>query len=84
MVVPPALAPVQVVIRPDLQDRRRGEGALRRCSRIAAELTKIGVRAKADLRDNLRPGNKFFEWEKKACRCAWRSVRATWPRASSR
>ena len=35
------------------------------CSRIAAELTRVGVRAKADLRDNLRPGAKFFEWEKK-------------------
>jgi prolyl-tRNA synthetase len=28
-------------------------------------LVAAGVRAKADLRDNLRPGEKFFEWEKK-------------------
>jgi prolyl-tRNA synthetase len=65
MVVPPALAPVQVVIVPIYKTEDEAKSLFAECSRIAAELTKAGVRAKADLRDNLRPGNKFFEWEKK-------------------
>jgi len=65
MVVPPALAPVQVVIVPIYKTDDEAKALFAECTRIAAELAKVGVRAKADLRDNLRPGNKFFEWEKK-------------------
>ncbi len=65
MVVPPALAPVQVVIVPIYKTDEEAKALSAECSRIAAELTTAGVRAKADLRDNLRPGAKFFEWEKK-------------------
>jgi prolyl-tRNA synthetase len=65
MVVPPALAPVQVVIVPIYKTEDEAKTLFAECSRIAADLTMAGVRAKADLRDNLRPGNKFFEWEKK-------------------
>lgn len=65
MVVPPALAPLQAVIVPIYKgdDEAAALGADARA--IVASLTAAGVRAKADLRDNLRPGPKFFEWEKK-------------------
>ncbi len=65
MVVPPALAPVQVVIVPIYKTDEEQKDLSAECTRIAAELKRVGVRAKADLRDNLRPGAKFFEWEKK-------------------
>jgi prolyl-tRNA synthetase len=65
MVVPPALAPVQVVVVPIYKTDEEMKELSAECSRIAAELTRVGIRAKADLRDNLRPGAKFFEWEKK-------------------
>ena len=65
MIVPPALAPVQVVVVPIYKTDDEAKALFAECTRIAAELAKVGVRAKAYLRDNLRPGNKFFEWEKK-------------------
>jgi prolyl-tRNA synthetase len=65
MVVPPALAPVQVVVVPIYKTEEEAKMLNAECTRIAASLVKAGVRAKADLRDNLRPGAKFFEWEKK-------------------
>ena len=65
MVVPPAHAPVQVVVVPIYKTDEEQAALCAECSRIVAELVKAGVRAKADLRDNLRPGAKFFEWEKK-------------------
>src|SRR6185436_18958802 len=65
MVVPPALAPVQVVIVPIYKTDDEFRELSAECARVAAELVRAGVRAKADLRDNLRPGAKFFEWEKK-------------------
>src|SRR6185295_11775322 len=65
MVVPPALAPVQVVIVPIYKTDEERKELSDECSRIAAELVRVGVRAKADVRDHLRPGAKFFEWEKK-------------------
>jgi prolyl-tRNA synthetase len=65
MVVPPALAPVQVVVVPIYKSEDEAKEMNAECARVADELNRAGVRAKADLRDNLRPGNKFFEWEKK-------------------
>ena len=65
MVVPPALAPVQAVIVPIYKTDEEAKELNAECARLAAELVRAGVRAKADLRDNLRPGAKFFEWEKK-------------------
>jgi len=65
MVVPPALASVQVVVVPIYKTDDEAKTLNAECVRIAKELNAAGVRAKADLRDNLRPGVKFFEWEKK-------------------
>jgi prolyl-tRNA synthetase len=65
MVVPPALAPVQVVIVPIYKTDEEAAQTSDACRKLAAALVAAGVRAKADVRDNLRPGAKFFEWEKK-------------------
>ncbi len=64
MVVPPKLAPIQAVIVPIYRGDEAGE-LVADAEKIAADLRAAGVRVKADTRDALRPGAKFFEWEKK-------------------
>jgi len=64
LVVPPRLAPVQVVIVPIL----RGDDVtpiLEKAEQVRLQLKAAGVRAKVDARENLSPGAKYFEWERK-------------------
>jgi prolyl-tRNA synthetase len=61
LVLPPALAPYQVVIVPIGRDNWR-ETVLPRALEINAELAGAGIRVTLDDRDE-RPGWKFSEWE---------------------
>ncbi|MDX2175712.1 MAG: proline--tRNA ligase [Candidatus Sumerlaeia bacterium] len=62
--LPPRIAPVQAVAVPIYKAGL--EGALNtKCEEIVKRLKAAGVRARADLRDTLRPGFKFTEWEVK-------------------
>ena len=63
LVVPPRLAPVQAVIVPIL---RGDDAAVRsKADEVAARLKDAGVRVKIDARENLNPGAKYYEWERK-------------------
>ena len=64
LVVPPRLAPTQVVIVPILKGDDPG-AVLDKCDEVKKRLADSGIRAKVDARDNLSPGAKFFEWERK-------------------
>ncbi len=64
IVVPPRLAPTQVVIVPILVGDDT-DAILRKVDEVAARLKEKGVRVKVDARDNLSPGAKFYEWERK-------------------
>ncbi len=61
LVLPPVVAPVQVVIVPIAQKKA---GVLEKCVEIKETLEKAGVRVKLDDGDN-SPGWKFNEWEMK-------------------
>jgi prolyl-tRNA synthetase len=65
LVCPPRLAPVQVAIVPiwKSDDERAQVAAV--AVQVKAELDRAGVRVALDLRDNLKPGAKYFEWEAK-------------------
>jgi prolyl-tRNA synthetase len=65
MVVPPALAPLQAVIVPIYKGDDEKGPLSDDAKAMSDALAAAGVRSRADLRDNLRPGPKFFEWEKK-------------------
>lgn len=65
LVVPPKLAPHQVVIVPIYRSEDDRAGLIEAGEAIAAEARGLGVRIKVDDRDHLKPGAKFFEWEKK-------------------
>ncbi len=64
LVVPPRLAPVQVVIVPILRGDDTGP-VLEKAEELRARLHEMGVRARVDARDKLSPGAKYFEWERK-------------------
>jgi prolyl-tRNA synthetase len=61
LVLPPAIAPYQVVVVPIGRENWR-ETVLPRAREIQQELTLAGVRVTLDERDE-RPGWKFSEWE---------------------
>ncbi|MEZ4237572.1 MAG: proline--tRNA ligase [Myxococcota bacterium] len=63
LVLPPKVAPVQVVIVPVYKSAER-DTVMAAVDQLFAAL-KGAVRVKVDDRDNLRPGAKFFEWEQK-------------------
>ena len=64
LVIPPRLAPTQVVIIPILAGEDTS-GVREKADEVLARLEELGVRAKIDSRDNLSPGAKYFEWERK-------------------
>jgi len=54
-----------VVVVPIYKTEDEHAALVAKCAEISADLASAGVRVKVDDRDNLRPGVKFFEWEKK-------------------
>ncbi|MFZ5481435.1 MAG: proline--tRNA ligase [Myxococcota bacterium] len=64
LVLPPRLAPVQVVITPIWKGDAEKAEVLAFAEKVHAALAPH-VRTKLDDRDHLKPGAKYFEWEKK-------------------
>jgi prolyl-tRNA synthetase len=63
MVIPPRLAQWQVVIVPIWKtDAERAEVA-EAAERLAGDLRAAGQRVHIDLRDGMKPGAKYYEWE---------------------
>lgn len=68
LVVPPKLAPTQVVILPMGRDDEARSVTYAKADEVAATLVSAGVRVRVDKRDQLSPGFKFNDWELKgAC-----------------
>jgi len=65
VVVPPRLAPTQVVIVPIYRKEGERTGVVEKAHALKAQLNDLGVRVKVDDRDHLNPGAKFYEWERK-------------------
>lgn len=65
LVLPPVLAPFQVVIVPIYRKDPDKEAVLAKANEIAASLRAAGIRVKLDDDDQKKPGWKFAEWELK-------------------
>jgi prolyl-tRNA synthetase len=63
--LPPAVAPVQVVIVPIYRTDDEQASVLEVAAKMRDELAGNGVRVRLDDRDQHRPGYKFSEWELK-------------------
>jgi len=63
LVLPPKIAPIQVAIVCIYKDQKEKIQVLKYAEKINDQLKKAHIKTKIDARD-LRPGEKFFEWEK--------------------
>jgi prolyl-tRNA synthetase len=63
--LPPAVAPVQVVIVPIYRSDEERSAVLSVADALRADLAGRGLRVRLDDRDQHRPGFKFAEWELK-------------------
>ncbi|MFA5127619.1 MAG: proline--tRNA ligase [Patescibacteria group bacterium] len=63
LVLPPKLAPLQVVIVPI--GIEKNPDLAKAVEKLGEALKNQGISFEVDKRENLRPGAKFFEWEKK-------------------
>ncbi|PWR71136.1 proline--tRNA ligase [Methanospirillum stamsii] len=61
LMLPPEVAPVQIVIVPVIM-KKREEEVMQAATQLEAELQNAGYRVKIDTRD-LRPGAKYYYWE---------------------
>lgn len=65
IVLPPRLAPSQVVVIPIWRKEDEGVAMRNKADEIVARLKSLGIRVRLDARDHLSPGAKFWEWERK-------------------
>lgn len=65
LVLPPALAPIEVVMVPIYRSEEEHNSVIAKMTEIKKSLEAAGHSAKIDDRDTLRPGFKFAEWELK-------------------
>jgi prolyl-tRNA synthetase len=65
LVLPPKLAPIQVVIVPIFRKPEQLEAITKKVKSITEALESKGITVKYDDRDTYKPGYKFAEWELK-------------------
>ncbi len=63
LVCPPRLAPIQVVIVPIWKTDEEHSQVTGVGERVKADLVKLGLRVELDVRDTVKPGAKYYEWE---------------------
>jgi prolyl-tRNA synthetase len=65
LVLPPKLAPVQVAIVPIFRKDHERQAVFEAGERMAAALRGVGLSTVFDGAEGLRPGAKFYKWERK-------------------
>ncbi len=65
LVLPPRIAPIQVVIVPILRKGQDNSAVLAKVTQIQQDLQSKGVRVFVDADDSKTPGAKFYHWELK-------------------
>lgn len=63
LVLPPKVAPVQVIVIPILKTGADNSTVLEKVAAIVAAGKKAGIRIQADLDETKTPGAKFYYWE---------------------
>ncbi|HMV69975.1 MAG TPA: proline--tRNA ligase [Myxococcota bacterium] len=65
LVVPPRMAPVQIVVIPIWKGDDERARLVAAAQGLVADLRAAGLRVHLDDRDTLKPGAKYYEWERK-------------------
>jgi prolyl-tRNA synthetase len=60
--LPPEIAPIQIIIIP-IPYKGKTELVNKECQKAAHELKQKGFRVEVDLREDITPGSKYFDWE---------------------
>jgi prolyl-tRNA synthetase len=63
LILPPRLAPFQLVIVPIFKTDEEKSSVMENARRLRRELVDAGIRVKMDERDGMSPGFKFNDWE---------------------
>jgi len=63
LIAPPRLAPVQVAIVPIWKSEDEKAQVSSVATQLKGDLEKAGLRVELDLRDTMKPGAKYYEWE---------------------
>jgi prolyl-tRNA synthetase len=63
LILPPRLAPFQLVMVPIYKTDEEKSTVLENAERLRKQLGDAGIRVKMDLRDGMSPGFKFNDWE---------------------
>lgn len=64
LILPPKIAPIQVVIVPILRKNSKDQ-VIEHVTKLQKDLQQAGMRVHVDLDENQSPGAKFYEWELK-------------------
>ncbi len=65
LVLPPKVAPTPVVIVPIYRKGEEKERVMPYADALLRRVRDLGIRARLDDRENLKPGAKYFEWERR-------------------
>ena len=65
LILPPEIAPIQAVVVPIYRKDKERESVLTAANKLFEELEESGLRVELDDREGKRPGEKFYEWERK-------------------
>lgn len=65
LILPPKVAPIQLVIIPILKNNSNNQEVLDVVNRVAQALKQQGIRVHVDADDSKTPGAKFYKWELK-------------------
>jgi prolyl-tRNA synthetase len=65
LVLPPRVAPIQAVIVPIYRKGEEKAAVMAHADKAHEALRAAGVRVRVDSRDEVKPGAKYFEWERK-------------------
>lgn len=65
LILPPKLAPIHAVIVPIYRKEEERAAVLEAGNKLAADIRGQGLAVELDDRDGKRPGEKFYEWERK-------------------
>ncbi|MEM7305111.1 MAG: proline--tRNA ligase [Planctomycetota bacterium] len=65
LVVPPKLAPIHVAVVPIYRKDDEKERVFEVAGNIARELREDGLTVELDTREGIKPGAKYYEWERK-------------------
>jgi prolyl-tRNA synthetase len=64
LIIPPAIAPIQVIIIPIYKDKEKNI-VLEKCLTVLEDIKKKGIESEIDFRELVTPGWKFNDWEVK-------------------